>query len=325
MFDIICVGSANIDVFVNTENKLFLQKSKQCIKVPFGSKILIKDLKFAFGGGGHNTATAFARLGLKTGFVGALGNDANADLILKELKKEKINPSNVVKKKKESPYSVILDAQGHDRTILVHKGAANDLKYSDLNLKKLKTKWFYFSTLLNTGFKTLVKLSVFAKKNNIKIAFNPSTYLAAKGKRYLGKLLKRCEVLVLNKEEAQLLTQKKTANSDILLKHLFKLGPNYVVITDGPNPANAYDGYYKYTIAPRRLKVLEATGAGDAFASGFVYGIMKDLGTETALKIGLAQSESVITHFGAKEKLLTKAELAKAIRKAKYLVRKIRI
>ena len=83
MYDVITVGSATVDAFVNTGSKLF-QKSplKNYVKVPFGSKILIDQLKFEIGGGGTNTAVALSRLGLKTAYIGSIGLGNNSQRVI---------------------------------------------------------------------------------------------------------------------------------------------------------------------------------------------------------------------------------------------------
>ena len=85
-FDIVTFGSAVIDTFVHTE----VAEKKNFIYYPVGGKILIKDLTFSTGGGGTNTAVAFARLGLKTGCICKVGEDANGKMILSLLKDENI-------------------------------------------------------------------------------------------------------------------------------------------------------------------------------------------------------------------------------------------
>ena len=70
------------------------------------------------------------------------------------------------------------------------KGASEKFDFSKITKSKLKTKWFYLCAMVGKGFKELEKISNYAKKNNIKVAFNPSSYLAEKGKKYLSKVLK---------------------------------------------------------------------------------------------------------------------------------------
>lgn len=303
MFDVITVGSATVDAFAETD-KRFVKGKEYCF--PVGTKLLIKSIGFETGGGGTNTAVALARLGHKVAFLGKMGKGPNSERILKQLRKEKIDTGLIVRERARTGYSVIIDARGSDRTILVFKGSNNDLSYDEIKKSKLKTKWFYFSSMMEKSFKTQEKLAEFASKNNIKITYNPSAYLTRKGKNYLRNILKRTSILILNKEEASMLVKKKGINN--LIKGLLKLGPKTAVITDGKNGAYAYDGKTFYQIFPHKVKILETTGAGDAFASSFLAGIIKKNNIEFALQLGLANAESVITHLGAKNKLLTYQE-----------------
>src|SRR3989338_3440688 len=209
MYDVITVGSATVDVFARTKFseliKIIDPKGEtDLLAFPSGSKILIDEFEFTTGGGGTNTAVAFSRLGHKVAFLGKLGQGTNSEFIHKNLKKEKIDLL-CAHGKGNAGYSVILDTLEHDRTILAYKGINDDLRVKDVPFKKLKTKWFYFGAMMGESFNTLEKLAEFAQKKKIKIAFNPSTYIAEKGKSYLKNILSRTELLVLNKEEASLL------------------------------------------------------------------------------------------------------------------------
>jgi len=293
MFDVITFGSGVVDIFVSTEAK----EIKDFICYREGSKILVNKLKFDIGGGGTNTAVAFSRLGLKTGYIGKMGNDENGKQILRMLKKEKV--SFLGKQEKDlTGCSIILNSNGNDRTILAYKGINDEIKFSDLKLGGIKTGWIYYSALLGESFRTQKKLAEMLVKRGVKLAFNPSPYLIKE--ENILPLLKLATVLVLNKEEAGMLTKE----SDLLLG-LHKLGPEIVVITDKDKTIWCYDGKKKHSILPHsNIKVVERTGAGDAFASGFVAGIIAGRSIEESLEIGLKDSESVLRYFGAKEKLL---------------------
>jgi len=259
MLDVVTFGSAVVDVFVGTD----ISEKKKYIAYPVGSKILIKDLKFDIGGGGTNTAVTFSRLGLKTGFIGKLGDDKQGEDILNLLKKEKIKFLGKIKKNAKSGYSIILDSKEKNRTILTYKGVNNELSFNEI--PKIKTKWLYLSSLLGKSFQTQKKFMQSLSKKATKIAFNPSDYLIKK--QNLSKILKHCTVLILNKDEAKMLTR----NKDLLIG-LNQIGPKIIVITDKKNQIQAYDGIKKYSLKPNSIKVVERTGAGDAFASGFVAG-----------------------------------------------------
>ena len=302
MYDVITVGSATIDVFAKTRFseliKIIDPKGEtDLLAFPSGSKVLIDELEFTTGGGGTNTAVALSRLGHKVGFIGKLGTGTNSDFIHKVLAKEKIELL-CAHGKGNAGYSVILDTLEHDRTILTYKGINDELRNEDIPYKNLKTKWFYFSAMMQESFHTLEKLSEFAQRNSIKIAFNPSMYLAEKGKEYLINIISRTELIVLNKEEACLLVGQDSAAG--LLFKLKGLGPKIAVITDGKNELHVIDEKFVYSAKPPAVKAVDSTGAGDAFAASFVSGLLRKNDVEFAIKLGIANSMSVLTHYGAK-------------------------
>lgn len=292
-FDVVTFGSAVIDVFVYTD----ISERKGFMNYPIGEKILIKRLKFDVGGGGTNTAVAFSRLGFKTGCICELGDDENGKRVLELLKKEKVKFLGEKVKDELTGYSIVLDSKGGDRTILTHKGANDEVNLKDF--KRFKTKWLYFSSLLGKSFETQKKLAEILKKKGTKLAFNPSSYLIKE--KNLSSLLKLTDILILNKQEAEMLVKNKKKN---LLEELHSLTQGTIVITDKNKLISCYDGNKKYFLKPHNIKVVERTGAGDAFASGFVAGRIVGKPIMDCLRLGLRESESVISAFGSKNNLL---------------------
>lgn len=326
MYDVISVGSNTVDVFAKTDSELIEIKSKNSVEellaYPLGAKILIKELEFMIGGGGTNTATAFSRLGLKTGYLGKIGRDENGLKVFKLLKEEKIRFLGTLGD--VSGYSVILDSIENDRTILTYKGCSDDLKFEELDLKKLKTKWFYFASMMGESFETIKKLAIHAGKNKLKIAFNPSLYLAEKGFNYLKPILQNTSVIILNKEEAELIVGKGHIRD--LIKRLKQPRMEAVVITDGKKGAYCYYKKMLYYVQPlKKIKIKETTGAGDAFASSFIAGIIKNKKIEDCLRIAAINAESVIQNYGAKNILLTQNQLIRLLKKQKRKIVKSKI
>lgn len=310
MYDVITIGSNTIDVFVYTDRSrsIFIKTKsdeESFISYPVGAKLLINDLHFFSGGGGTNSAVALSRLGLKVAYIGKVGNDHNGIRILDELKKEKIDFLGPIchDSRKKTGYSVILDSLEKKRTVLSYKGANNCLDYCEIDIDKVKTKWFYISSMMGRSFLTIEKMTEFASKNNIKILFNTSNYLAEKGKGYLNNILKNTEILVLNKEEAELLVGRGETLE--LISELKDLGPKIVVVTDEENPVYGLDNKnILYKAIPYDVKVVEATGAGDSFASSFLAGMIKTGDMEFSLRLAIVNSHSVLLFKGAKRKLL---------------------
>lgn len=301
MYDIITIGSATLDVFLKTRPELIKHKSHIDIAYPLGSKVLASQINFTTGGGGTNSAVAFSRLGLKTAFIGALGNDTNGSFILNELKKEKVDFLGKIKSE-DTGYSIILP-EHNNRTILTYKGANDYLSFSDIPFSRINSKWLYVSTMLGKSEKTMFKLIKYAKNKNIKIAANISLYFAKQGIRKLSIFLKDLEILILNKEEA--LSLSKKANIKESIKEISRY-VKVIVVTDNYNDIHAFSGNKTYIKKIKKIIAVDSTGAGDAFASGFVYGFIKDKPIDTALNYGHKEALSVLRHIGAKNNLLKK-------------------
>ena len=308
MYDMICFGSATSDVFVDTG----LHEINRKIAYPVGAKIPIKHLEFAVGGVGVNVAVGLARLGLKTAYLGKLGDDWIAKDIFKTFNQEKVNF--IGKKAKGfTGYGIILDSYEKNRTILTSHGLVDHYKFNEINKNKIKTKWIFFSSLKGESLKSEEKLIFYAKKKGIKLAFNMDAYVAKKAPIKLKKILQNLDLIILNKEEGQSLVNKKEIKEIAIGIH--KLGPKIAVVTDGKNKVCAFDGVNLCFVKPHKIKVIERTGAGDAFTSGFLGGLIKTDDIKFALKSGLANSESVIQYFGAQNKLLKWNEMLRKIKK----------
>lgn len=316
MYDVITVGSSTVDVFAYTDKAEAVKikgvmAEEDFIAYPTGSKVLIRNMMFSLGGGGTNAAATFSRMGLKVGYIGKVGTDDNGKNILKFLKENNIDFLGAIGEG-TSGYSFILDSTANERTILVHKGVNNDLKFDEIKKDKLKTKWFYFSSMMKEAFKTMEKIADYAAKNKMKVAFNPSSYLIELGYDYLRNVIEKTTVFIVNKEEAAMLV--KPGSIMEMLKKLKGLGPEMVIITDGERGAHFYNGKDYYSVGTHKIKVIETTGVGDAFSSAFVAGLIKKGNVEFALKLAMANAHSVLQHHGAKAGLLKWEEAEKEVK-----------
>lgn len=323
MRDVITIGTATRDGFfeginfVKIKDKSFRVGEGICL--PFGAKVEVPRVTFTTGGVGTNTATTFSRQGLKTAVIARIGSDVSGGEIIRGLRQEKID-TGFIQEDSNTPtaYSVIFLTESGERTIVSYKGTGEELSEKEIPWSKLKTKWFYIGSLGGNK-KLLQKLFSFAKNNNIKVAGNP-------GGRELEILkikpefLNNYDVLIINKEEASDLTGIPYQQEKEIFQKLDNWVRGIVVMTKGPDGLAVSDGKMVWQTGTfKEKKIVDRTGAGDAFGSGFVSGliqknqasnpnsyILNPAIIQYAIRLGSANATSVVEYIGAKAGILTK-------------------
>ncbi len=331
MYDIITFGSAAQDIHVKSKlfrilkdlsaqagEKDFSTGEGLCLAL--GSKIDVEDIFFSTGGGGTNTAATFVKQGLRTAFCGAIGVDAPGLEIIRELKRLRIDTRFIVKKKeKHTNNSVIISNTGEDRTILVYRGASDLLDAQDIPWKKIKkAKWFYLAPLAgllldppksaDEGGCAFEEIVNFAYENKIRVAVNPSIKQLSLPVEKLKNILEKIDILFLNQEEASFLTKITFKQEQDIFKKIDEVCPGIAVMTKGGEGVTVSDGKYLYSALPDpNRKIIDATGAGDSFAAGFLSDYIRYNGDiEKAIQLGIANSEANLSQIGAKSGLLDK-------------------
>ncbi len=312
MYDIITFGSAAQDIYLKSEKFLpaygnkFLTGEGVCLNL--GSKTEMENISFFSGGGGANAAATFAKQGLKVAYCGQVGKDCFGDLILKELKELKIDAS-LVKQTSEKPTntSVILIYPAKDKTILVFRGASDFLEKKDIPWDKLKnTRWFYLAPFSGKLAELTEAFIDFAKKNKIKVAMNPGYKQLFLPHQTLERIFKKIDVLILNQEEASLITKVPYNKEKEIFRRLDNLVSGICVMTKGKEGSVASDGKYIYKAPALPTKEIDMTGGGDSFSAGFISGFIKKNDITFAMQLGAANSSFNLRKMGAKEGLLAK-------------------
>lgn len=308
-FDVITIGAAVQDVFLISKDFKLIESAEfstgygECFS--FGSKVDIKDIYFDTGGGATNAATTFANLGLRVRVHSRVGADMFGSSIIKELRSKKIDVSGVIVDKKEkTAYSTILLASGGDRTILTFRGACRSFKSSEF--KKVPAGWIYLTSVAGS-MDMLLYVFEYAKKIGARIAWNPGGGELSIEREILRKFITQSSVFILNKEEARRLLGPDAADMplEVLAKSIKSLNPlAQVVVTDGGNGAVCAADSVIIHIGSLGGRIVNTTGAGDAFGSAFVAGLIKKGDTEYALKLAALNADGVIKEMGAKHGLL---------------------
>ncbi len=339
MTDIITIGSATMDVFVECEDANIVSVRKidsksEFMSYPYGAKIEIDDFTSQVGGGGVNTATNFANLGFSTGAIFKVGDDIYSKGIFEFFKNKNVDLSSVIQDPNDSTgFSIILTSFEGDRTVLAHRGANAHIKKAEVDFEAIKNaKFIYIAPLNGDSNKVLDDIVKFAKENGVFVCFNAGSTGIKKGFNFLKQILECAHIVVMNKEEASLATgiklrpdTKDEKFSEALvhpdLRAMFeKLKVSdyqVIVITDGGNGAYAYNGKNYYYCPCFDGPVTSTLGAGDAFASTFCAALKKfDKDIAKSLIAASINSAGVVSEFGATTGLLSFEEILKRMESA---------
>lgn len=306
---ILSIGAGVQDVFL--QDKLFSShrlKDGNFQELAVGSKNNIETITLSTGGGATNAAVTFARHGFTSYFMGRIGRDVAGKAVIDDLHQEKVHTT-LVKYSDDlnTGYSTVLLAPNGERTILTYRGASENFHFREADFKGMKPDWIYISSLSGdiASLKVILK---HAHKTGVKVAINPGKG-ELKEHAELRELLKNVSILSVNKEEAQMLFRGET--SEDLVRQAAKQVPA-VIVTDGPkgSVASANGRLYKAGMY-EEVKVIDRSGAGDAFSSGFV-AILAQGGTmERAMTFASANSTNVVTKIGAKDGILRQSSQLK--------------
>ncbi len=327
MYDVITIGTATRDIFLRTSEFKSIKDPEQLKKIglegrevecfALGAKIELEDFYTSFGGGAASSAITFAKQGLKTASLIKVGDDDAGKRIIAHLRSNGVTPFVVKDTRNKTAYSTVLSVPGGGRTILVYRGASERLHQDEVPWGKLKSDWAYIIPS-QISFSTMMRIVRTFKRQGAKIAMNPSQYYIAMGTRYLKRLFADIDVVLRNREEASSLTGIDYTDKRAILRKLDKLIDGAAVMTEGPKGALVSDGRYMYrTGIFKEKQLIDRTGAGDAFGSGFVAGLIEKQDIAYALKLASANATAVVECLGAQEGILTKRGFRE--RRFKYL------
>jgi ribokinase len=310
--DFLAVGDITTDAFIRLKDAHVHTNPDEAnaeLCVRFGDKIPYESVTVVRAvGNSPNAAVSAARLGLSSGLVADIGDDQNGKECLAVLRSEKVNTGTVtVHKNLPTNYHYVL-WYGADRTILVKH---QNYSYRFPEIKK-PPRWLYLSSLGPATEKYHEEIEEYLKKNpEVKLAFQPGTFQINLGAERLKGIYRRTAVFICNKEEAQKILGSAEADVKKLQSGIQALGPDIVLITDGPKGAYmlSSDSYWFMPPYPDPKPPLNRTGAGDAYASTLVSAIILGKKPEEAIRWAPINSMSVIQQIGAQKGLLKQAAL----------------
>jgi len=314
-FDVVTVGNTLIDALLTLKDEgkhIKLNTETHTLSIPAGEKLLIENVTFSLGGGASRVAVGLQRLGFRTAVFSEVGSDALSDMSRNILHRQGISTTYLLSSENQSSFAVGLNFKS-ERTLFI-----NHIEYEhNFSFRSLDTKWIYLGSLGKKWKHVYKDVVSFVKDKHIHLAFNPGGSQFTEGRDSFIDVLDVTDVLFVNKQEAQIIANHPHEDDvSHLLKALHSLGPKTVVITDGKNGSwyiSQSGAMYHIGIYP--CEIVEKTGAGDAFAAGFLSGVLEGKTVQDALVFGTINSASTIGKIGGESGLLTKEHLLGMIEK----------
>ena len=317
---LLAIGDIFTDAFIKlSEDVAKVEKDEDgesWVKIPFGGRPPYEEVEIVQSvGPAPNSAVSCARLGLDVQLMTWLGDDKAGDDSMQYLQVQKVNTDLIHQKADtKSNYYYVLRV-GAERTILT-KDEAYDYTWT----KPTTTpNWVYLASVSEDSWQLHLELLEYLKQHSdIHFVLQPGTFHFKWGKEKMKDLYERAELVILNKEEAADVTGETVKDIKKLANALHQLGPQSVVITDGPDGSYAsFDGkLVQMPNYPDPAPPYDRTGAGDAFASTIVAALALGESLETALAWAPINSMNVVQHLGAQKGLLPKIDIEKYLAEA---------
>ncbi|MBS7644670.1 MAG: carbohydrate kinase family protein [Candidatus Bathyarchaeia archaeon] len=296
MFDVIGFGALNLDK-VYMVNRI----------AGSGEESFITGYYESCGGSAANTVAALARLGLSTGYIGKVASDREGLLLLEDFRENRVNVNGVsiADEGRSGVVMAFVDPEG-ERALYVDPGVNDTLTIGDIDLeyassaKLIHLTSFVGDEPLKAQIELLKELS-----GKITVSLDPGEIYARKGEA-IRPLLERTDILILNEVETRILTGlgfRKGA------ERLLGLGPKIVVVKLGCRGCYATDGNQSLRMEALKARVVDTTGAGDAFNAGFIYATLKGLSLAMRLRLASFTASKCIGEAGARRGLPTREEV----------------
>ncbi len=308
MKQILGIGNALVDVMtmINDDSLLSMfelpKGSMQLVDVSKSQSIKSDTVNLnrimTSGGSAANTIHGLAMLGTKTGFIGSIGKDDVGDFFEKDMKYAGINTM-LIRRETVTGTAIALISPDSERTFATHLGAAIELSANDL-----KTDYFDgYDILYLEGYLILNKVLVetacqMAKEKNMKIAldlasFNVVTAMLSDYKEIVEKYV---DIVFANEEEAKAFTGLAPVEALVKLSEICEIA--VVKVGSEGSWIKRKDEVIKIGTGTVNLK--DTTGAGDLYASGFLFGYAQDMNLEVCGQYGSLLAGHVIEIVGAR-------------------------
>ena len=283
--DVVAVGHALVDIRIIVDR----------LPGP-DEEAAIREESRGAGGSAVNVAIDAARLGGRSGIVAKIGFDQFGRIVYEELWRNKVDLRGLrISAQGETGFSIVVITRGGDIAIYGHKGVADDLEPGEVDADLISdAKTVHIASL---RLDTSIKAAQLAKQSNAIVSWDPGRRLAQLGLEKLSPLLHYVDIVFLNQIEAKAMTGKEPLEA---AKTISGYGPSHVVVKMGEKGALYYGAEGQKHIEPYPApRVVDTTGAGDAFAAATLLKIAKGENILEALQYASLVAALKVSRLGS--------------------------
>ena len=286
--EVIGFGALNVDKLYSVENIAGADEES-----------FIKTCKSTPGGSAANTIVGLSKLGVSTSFIGKIAEDDDGDLIEYNLVVNGVFSNNLIYADDGSTGKCLgfVDKNGQ-RCLYVDPGVNDEIALDEINpLNIMRCKIMHYASFVGNSFNTQIDLLKKLNKDT-KLSFDPGMLYVQKGLDEIKPILERCDILLINESELRLLFKDAESEIKQLACKLLDMGISTVVIKKGSDGVFAINNEEECEVKAFECSVVDTTGAGDSFNSGFLYGFLNDFPLEKSCEIGNWVASKAIEGFG---------------------------
>lgn len=266
-----------------------------------GGDIISDSITLVPGGSAANCAVIAARLGIDVKFVGVLSNDRLGTFVLEDLQENGVDTSFIKMIHGKTATVIDLIDQSGEHTMISCRGAAANELYGKIDPALFQEgDIFHVSGYVfqsQSSKSTAIELIHLAKKAGAKISLDPSYNFARTAMQNHKEILSQLDYFFPNESEMQFIAQ--SASEKDALKYLKELGMKTIILKKGAAGCYLADRTNDRLIEAYQVRdVVDTTGAGDAFAGGFLAGRIKGLTPYQSVKLGHACAAIIVTAIG---------------------------
>jgi sugar/nucleoside kinase (ribokinase family) len=252
----------------------------------------------ATGGSASNTINGITRLGMNGGFVGKIGKDDIGLFFTNDSVNNGVQP-HLLLSETPSGRCTVLVTPDSERTLCTYLGAACELLASDLKPEMFRGYDIFHIEGYLVQNHDLIRTAVqLAKQEGLKVSVDLASYnVVEENLEFLLDIVHEyVDIVFANEEEARAFTGKEPEEAlDIIAEHC-----DIAIVKVGKDGSFIKSGDMKVQVQPRLANCIDTTGAGDLYASGFLFGLANNYSLEVCGKIGSLISGNVVEVLGAK-------------------------